>query len=67
MPAKEVLELLGIEVKSGTVYPDDFKHLKWFSKNLAKTRFTGIVLYSGNDVLSFGDGFYAVPLALLGV
>ncbi len=60
-------ELLGIEVKSGTVYPDDFKHLKWFSKNLAKTRFTGIVLYSGNDVLSFGDGFYAVPLALLGV
>lgn len=60
-------DLLGIEVKAGTVYPDDFKHLKWFSKNLAKTKFTGIVLYSGNDVLSFGDGFYAVPLALLGV
>lgn len=60
-------ELLGIEVKSGTVCSDDFKHLKWFSKNLAKTRFTGIVLYSGEDVLSFGEGFFAVPLAFLGI
>lgn len=58
-------ELLGIEVKSGTVAPNDFKHLKWFGENLAKKRFTGIVLYSGNDVLSFGEGYFAVPLAFL--
>ena len=26
----------------------------------------GIVLYSGNKTLRFGNGFYAVPLAALG-
>jgi len=35
--------------------------------NLAKERqFTGIVLYSGEQTLRFGEGFYAVPLAALG-
>ena len=59
--------LLGVEVKAGQASPDDFKHLKWFAANLAKERpFTGIVLYSGEHTLSFGDGFYAVPLAALG-
>ena len=28
-------------------------------------RFTGIVLYTGNDVLSFGNHMYAVPFANL--
>ena len=60
-------EMLGIEVKSGgRVSKDDFKHLKWFAANLAKNRFTGIVLYAGHDVLPFGEGFFAVPLAALG-
>lgn len=60
-------ELLGVEVKSGgMVGQDDFKHLKWFAENLAKSRFTGVVLYAGPDVLRFGEGFYAVPLAALG-
>ena len=46
---------------------DDFKHLKWFAANLAKEQqFTGIVLYSGDHTLRFGEGFYAVPLAALG-
>ena len=60
--------LLGIEVKSGSSFSkDDFKHLKWFAANLAKERpFTGIVLYSGEHTLRFGEGFYAVPLAALG-
>ena len=59
--------LLGIEVKSGTATKDDFKHLKWFAANLAGKRpFTGIVLYSGEHTLHFGEGFYAVPLAALG-
>jgi len=53
-------------VKAGSVAGDDFKHLRWFSENLAKKRFTGIVLYSGQDVLRFGEGFYAVPLSALG-
>lgn len=59
--------LLGIEVKAGAASLADFKHLKWFSSNLAQGDFTGIVLYSGRDVLRFGDGFYAVPLSALGV
>ena len=42
--------LLGVEVKAGAlVGEDDFKHMKWFAKNLAKTPFTGIVLYAGKD------------------
>ena len=61
-------EMIGLEVKSGDrIGKDDFKHLKWFAKNLAKDRpFTGIVLYSGEHTLAFGEGFYAVPLAALG-
>jgi uncharacterized protein len=60
-------ELLGVEVKAGSnVGLADFKHLKWFAANLAKKPFTGIVLYSGEHVLRFGEGFYAVPLAALG-
>ena len=60
-------EMLGIEVKSGgRVSKDDFKHLKWFAENLAKKPFTGIVMYAGHELLRFGEGFYAVPLAALG-
>ena len=58
--------LLGVEVKAGQASTDDFRHLKWFAENIAKTPFTGIVLYSGNKTLRFGNGFYAVPLAALG-
>ena len=59
--------LLGVEVKAGAaIGPADFKHLKWFARNLAKGEFTGIVLYSGEHTLRFGEGFYAVPLAALG-
>ena len=59
--------MLGIEVKSGSAFgAEDFKHLKWFAKNLARGEFTGIVLYAGEHTLRFGEGFYAVPLAALG-
>ena len=58
--------LLGVEVKAGQASTGDFRHLKWFAGNIAKTPFIGIVLYSGNKTLRFGDGFYAVPLAALG-
>ena len=59
--------LLGVEVKAGSALgAEDFRHLKWFAKNLAKGEFTGIVLYSGEHTLRFGEGFYAVPLAALG-
>lgn len=60
-------ETLGIEVKAGTVGAEDFRHLKWFAKNQAQGRFTGIVLYSGNATLGFGENLYAVPLFALGL
>lgn len=60
--------MLGVEVKAGSALgPGDFRHLRWFAENMAKDRFTGIVLYSGEHVLRFGEGFYAVPFAAMGV
>lgn len=58
--------VLGVEVKAGAASADDFRHLKWFGSNLAKGEYTGIVLYSGKDVLRFGEDYYAVPLSALG-
>ena len=57
--------LVGIEVKSGTACADDFKHMRWFASRFKIESFTGIVLYSGNEVMSFGNGMYAVPLSAL--
>jgi len=59
--------LLGIEVKaSASVSKSDFKHLIWFQEHMEKDRaFNGIVLYSGNRVLSFGDGLTAVPFSTM--
>ena len=57
---------LGVEVKAGSVGKGDFKHLKWFGANIAKGPFKGVVLYSGKDVLDFGDNCLAVPLSALG-
>lgn len=56
--------IYGIEVKSGTLISrDHFKHLKWFKNNLAKDKhFVGIVLYSGENVVPFGENLYAVPI-----
>ena len=59
-------DIVGIEVKAGVnVGKEDFRHLKWFAANLAKSTFTGIVLYTGSVVLRFGEGFYAVPMSML--
>jgi len=66
MVEREDGAMLGVEVKAGNVSQSDFSHLKWFAGNLAKTSFTGIVLYSGKDTLRYGEGFYAVPLSALG-
>ncbi len=60
-------DILGIEVKAGSaIQKSHFKHLEWFKNNTAKnTRFYGIVFYTGQDVLSFGDGMWAVPMSSL--
>ena len=56
----------GIEVKCGSsVGIEDFKHMKWFQAKFKKERFVGIVLYTGNDVLPFGNHMYAIPFSNL--
>ena len=59
--------LLGIEVKSGSsIGLNLFASLRWFQENLAKDKpFTGIILYTGEEVLSFGNNMYAVPISTL--
>ena len=59
--------ILAIEAKGGSnIGKNDFRHIKWFREHLAKDRqFAGIVLYSGEDTLSFGENLFAVPTASL--
>ena len=57
-----------VEVKaSASVSVDDFKHLKWFSKDgPGRSRTcTGIVFYLGQEKLTFGDRNFALPLSAL--
>ncbi|MBO4405439.1 MAG: ATP-binding protein [Alphaproteobacteria bacterium] len=56
-----------IEVKAGSaISKSDFKHIEWFRKNIAKDpNIATIILYTGENTLSFGDGLLAVPLAAL--
>jgi predicted AAA+ superfamily ATPase len=58
--------LLGIEVKaSSTVTKDSFKHLIWFKEQMKQKDFVGVVLYTGQHVVSFKDGMWAVPISVL--
>jgi predicted AAA+ superfamily ATPase len=60
--------VLAVEVKAGhNVSKDDFKHQIWFRDNLVKNRksYRAIVLYSGEETLSFGNNLLAVPIAEL--
>lgn len=60
-------DILGIEVKAGSmVSANDFKHLKWFKNNIANNqKFVGIILYTGEQITSFGEGMLAVPMSIL--
>jgi predicted AAA+ superfamily ATPase len=65
---KEGEGIIGIEVKaSSSVSKSDFAPQIWFKENIikGKTPFRGIILYTGENTLSFGDGMIAVPLAAL--
>ncbi len=59
--------ILGIEIKAGTaIKKAHFKHLEWFKNNLVKQKnFKAIVFYTGNEVLSFGDNMWAIPIRAL--
>lgn len=64
---REDQALLGIEIKAGSsISKKDFRHLDWFQKNLVKEKgFTGIILYTGQYPVSFGDNLWAVPFGSL--
>ena len=59
-------ELVGVEVKAAfTVTSHDFKGLRVLQQ-LVPARFKrGIVFYSGNQVLTFGENLFAVPIQCL--
>lgn len=59
--------IIGIEVKSASsVTNSDFKHLIWFSENMARNKkFIGIVLYTGNRVIAFGENLWAIPISMM--
>ncbi len=56
--------VIGIEVKaSASVANEDFKHLRWLATNGAGHReFVGIVIYLGEEAVSFGPKLIALPL-----
>lgn len=61
-------ELIGIEVKAGSaIKSDHFKHLRWFQQDAQKKKqsFIGVELYTGEKVVSFGEGLWAVPMGSL--
>ena len=65
---KENEGLVGIEVKaSHRVSIEDFAPQIWFKENIIKNKmpYRGMVLYTGEDTLSFGNGMLAVPAAAL--
>ncbi len=58
-------QILAIEVKSAkSVKKEDFKHIIDFQERSSKD-IVGIVFYSGENIVGFGEKLFAVPLAFL--
>jgi len=60
--------LLGVEVKAGhNVSRKDFASQEWFCENILKNNqpYIGIVMYSGDRTIPFGENMIAVPTAAL--
>ncbi|HPQ41481.1 MAG TPA: ATP-binding protein [bacterium] len=56
--------VVALEIKSrATVTSRDFKALKFLSNELGEAFFRGIVLYTGNKVIPFGNSMWAIPVA----
>lgn len=57
---------VGIEIKaSASVKSDDFASLRELAGTLTQRFVCGVVLYTGDKVLPFGDGFWALPIGSL--
>lgn len=58
--------IAGVEVKLGaTVSERDFRGLRWLSARTGSAFARGVVLYSGERALSFGESLWALPFATL--
>ncbi|MGC4044789.1 MAG: DUF4143 domain-containing protein [Armatimonas sp.] len=58
--------LVGIEVKASTsVSAIDFRGLRALQNGVGNRLHRGIVLYTGQHVLPFGEGLFAVPISAL--
>ena len=56
----------GIEVKAtATPRADDFKGLRLLAEAAGKPFRRGVVLYTGRDIIPFGENLFAVPMDLL--
>ena len=59
-------DVVGVEVKAAsTVNPADFKGLRALQEALGTRFIRGVLFYSGETLLPFGEGLYAVPLSAL--
>ncbi|MES2204823.1 MAG: ATP-binding protein [Pseudomonadota bacterium] len=59
-------KLIGIEVKAGaTIFNHDFTGLRKLASLVGDDWISGIVLYDGDQCLSFGNNLWAIPLSLL--
>jgi uncharacterized protein len=58
--------LVGVEVKaSASVTRSDFRGLNALRKGVGERLHQGIVFYTGQHILPFGEGFFAVPISAL--
>lgn len=59
-------QIIGIEVKtSHTIFNQDFRGLRKLAAIAGNDWLSGIILYQGEQCLSFGDNLWAIPFALL--
>jgi predicted AAA+ superfamily ATPase len=59
-------KVVGVEVKAAsTVGPDDFSGLRHLAQRLSDDFIAGLVLYTGQQTLSFGQGMLAMPVGAL--
>jgi uncharacterized protein len=59
-------ELVGIEIKSSiSINTNDFKGLQLLADSLPKKFKRGIIFYTGNKFLSFGENLFVVPIGAL--
>lgn len=67
MVAESGGRLVTFEVKaSSSVHTSDFKHMRWFKSEGPGRAYdvTSIVVYLGDEVLSFGERMFALPLSV---